>query len=459
MNRFLVSTQLMSAGFVLAGLAACGGGGGSSLDTTPPAEVKLVSASAGEDSVVLQWTDPANGDYDHAEVIWSPFGTILESVAKGVQTLTATGLAENQEYPFIVRTVDHGGNTTAGAMFSITTRPAGATDVREYRFIYSAADLNAIRGGVAGYPEWTLDKSYLLMADLDLAGWGNWIPIAHDTDDMDSNFTGPHFTGGFDGNGHAIDHLTIDRTTSDFNGLFGMVAETAILKNLGLRDVQIEGRSYNGALVGCNYGARITHCYSTGVVANSLNQSGGLVGQHTNHGTITDCRSSVAVACGSSAGGLVGRMEVAEVARSFAVGAVSGTNPQSDAGGLVGSVSLGTISDCYAIGNVAGADNVGGLAGHLTQSSAARCYATGSVACAGAHQGGLVGQLYNSNTIDAAFYDSQTTGQSDTGKGTPKTTAEMKTEGTFTGWIFPGVWTTGTLNTGYPYLQTNHPTE
>ena len=64
-----------------------------------------------------------------------------------------------------------------------------------------------------------------------------------------------------------------------------------------------------------------------------------------------------------------------------------------------------------------------------------------------------------------SFYDNAISGQSDTGKGTGKTTAEMKKLATFTdtattglstSWDFNSIWnidTSGTINDGYPYLR------
>ena len=81
-----------------------------------------------------------------------------------------------------------------------------------------------------------------------------------------------------------------------------------------------------------------------------------------------------------------------------------------------------------------------------------------------ANRGGLVGTRTGS-TITDSFYDATTSGQSDTGKGTGKTTAEMKTLATFTdtattglstSWDFDTIWNidnTSTINNGYPYLR------
>ena len=73
---------------------------------------------------------------------------------------------------------------------------------------------------------------------------------------------------------------------------------------------------------------------------------------------------------------------------------------------------------------------------------------------------GLIGAKYISSlystTITDSFYDKATSGQSDSGKGTGKTTAQMKTKATFTNWDFDTIWdidTSGTINDGYPYLR------
>ena len=80
-------------------------------------------------------------------------------------------------------------------------------------------------------------------------------------------------------------------------------------------------------------------------------------------------------------------------------------------------------------------------------------------------RGGLVGYKSSSSTITDSFYDSDTSEQSDTGKGIGKTTSQMKTLATFTdtssadltgSWDFYSTWeidSSGTINDGYPYLK------
>ena len=74
--------------------------------------------------------------------------------------------------------------------------------------------------------------------------------------------------------------------------------------------------------------------------------------------------------------------------------------------------------------------------------------------------GGLIGKISNSPTVAHSYYDSITSGRSDTGKGIPANTAQMKEIETFEGWTFNGtsaVW--GIVNTpthySYPFLLNN----
>ena len=101
--------------------------------------------------------------------------------------------------------------------------------------------------------------------------------------------------------------------------------------------------------------------------------------------------------------------------------------------------------------------HTGGLVGFIAQSTILNSYSTGSVYTTydNTGSGGLVGNE-SATTVQNSFYDATTSGQSDTGKGTGKTTAEMKTEATFTNWDFDTIWdidTSGTINDAYPYLR------
>jgi len=107
----------------------------------------------------------------------------------------------------------------------------------------------------------------------------------------------------------------------------------------------------------------------------------------------------------------------------------------------VGSNAEGRIDNCYSSASASGGNYVGGLVGfnmgYEFTSFITNCYSKGTVS-GDESVGGLVG--FNGDVVRASFWDVNTSSQSTSSGGTPKTTAEMKTQSTFTnaGWDFVG---------------------
>jgi hypothetical protein len=253
-----------------------------------------------------------------------------------------------------------------------------------------------------------------------------------------SSVSGSHATGSVSG-------------SAELGGLAGYVSESAISKSYATGNVN-SSRKISGGLAGFSNGT-ITDSYATGAVVWAGDSSviengyflGGLVG--TNRGEITGSHATGEVSGISHLGGLVGTStSTATVAASFATGDVTGTG--ATVGGLTGE-NEGEIIDSYAAGKVGGSSRVGGLIGtNTSQGNITSSYATGLVDASGVQVGGLIGD--NSGTISTSYYDSDTTGQSDTGNGEPRTTAEMKTLATFSGdWDIVG---DPTIAANYPFL-------
>jgi hypothetical protein len=275
---------------------------------------------------------------------------------------------------------------------------AGGTGIESDPYqIATAAQLDEVRNhlGAGLYFE--------LTADIDLGSFANWVQIGTDSSP---------FSGNIDGNSHIITGLKINNSTAFFNGLFGQTAAGSSISNLNLKDVNITGTFLVGGLVGNNLGT-ISNSSVTGSVYGN-DTVGGLVGE--NDGTISNSYSEANVNAPNWVGGLVGRSwYAATISNSYATGSVTGT---SYVGGLVGS-NRATITNSYAAGLVSGTNYVGGLAGESW------------------------------TTINNSFY-SETTGQSDTGKGIGKSTTEMQLENTYTGWNFDSDWFM--LSGQYPQL-------
>ena len=153
-----------------------------------------------------------------------------------------------------------------------------------------------------------------------------WAAIGHNSTDSDAT----RFTATFEGNGHTISNLYINRPSANYVGLFGFLGALGNVRNLGIEGGSVSGADYVGGLAGANVGT-IRACYATGDASGTSGRVGGLVG--VNVGTIRAC---------------------------YATGNATGTADY--VGGLVGR-SYGTISACYATGNASGSAHVGGLVG------------------------------------------------------------------------------------------------
>ncbi len=285
-------------------------------------------------------------------------------------------------------------------------------------------DLHAIRNN--------LDESYFLVSNLDQDASGyddlasdtantgaGWEPIGTDAD---------RFTGTFDGDGHTISELFIDRSGTDYVGLFGYVDSGSEVKNVGLKNVDVTGQSRTGGLVGQNNGT-VSNSYSTGSVTSDAyySHAGGLVGQNNgtvsksystgetsgrinvgglvgrNNGTVSSSYSTGEVSGEQQVGGLVG-LNDDKIENSYSTSEVSGNiNLSYSVGGLVGR-SWGTISNSYSAGEVSGHIYVGGLVGEHDAKSARieNSYSTGEVNGL-INAGGLVGRNRSNSTVSNSY--------------------------------------------------------
>ena len=285
--------------------------------------------------------------------------------------------------------------------------------------VRSLAQLNAIRydlngdgatsdlGYAAAFPNPMAGmgcSGYELMADLDFdenndgaitelndpAYWNGgegWDPLGGNISpgsDIGHNV----FSGAFEGNNHSIANLFIERPDRKAVGLFGGTRWGAAIRNLHLTNAQVSGQDRVGALVGYSEGA-VSSSSATGQV-NAASNGGGLVGLLG--GMVT----------GSHAGG-------------------------SRLGGLVGYLhTTGAIAGSYATGSVTATGTAGGLTGVLRGSLEAS-YATGQVQSGGTYVGGLVGLIRGAGAVTHSYWDTATSGQSNSAGGMGKTTAELQT--------------------------------
>ncbi|NMM26791.1 MAG: filamentous hemagglutinin N-terminal domain-containing protein, partial [Glaciimonas sp.] len=261
--------------------------------------------------------------------------------------------------------------TTLGAAADATTAPATAT----------------LQGMAASA---NLATNYVLGANIDAAPTSNWNSNGATTPTY-AGFTpivgvDIAFTGTFDGLGHTITGLTIDRPTTNNVGFFGDAR--SVIRNVGLLGGRVSGSGsvYVGGLVGFAYGATISNSYTTGNV-NGSDHVGGLVGWSDSATTISNSHATGTVSGNIHVGGLVG-YSGGMISNSYATGNVTG-GLYIGTGGLVG-VSATMVSDSYATGTVSGTQAVGGLIGR-NLGAIRNSYATGNITASESWSGGLVG--------------------------------------------------------------------
>ena len=372
----------------------------------------------------------------------------------------------------------------------------GCTSPPPGRQIHDWYDLDAVRDN--------LDGKYILMNDLDstTAGYEELVGLTANGGKGWQPIGGihAHFTGTFDGQGHEIHDLFINRPDEFRVALFADVYRSATIKDVGMVNVTITGDSSVGSLVGYS-GGTVSNSYSSGSVIGDTGV-GGLVGVNLVYvlydGAVSDSYYTGSVTGQSDVGGLVGS-NYGSVSYSYSTGSVTGfgavgglmgdnregtvsycysiasVTGEATVGGLAG-YSEGTVSNSYSSGNVIGVDAVGGLVGVNHDSTVSHSYSTGDVTgtsnvggLAGVNWGtvsssyssgnvvgeqdvgGLIGYNWTEGTVSNSFWDIETSGQITSNGGTGKNTTEMQYIATFSGvgWNITGVENPTTRNPSY----------
>lgn len=259
---------------------------------------------------------------------------------------------------------------------------AKVTVTPKYTHIYTKEDLNNVRNDLSG--------AYLLMNDIKFTpedfleggafyndGFG-WIPIGAVVKEP--------FMGEFNGNGHTISGLTINKAYYNYCGLFGVnrgnvtslrLTDTIIDGKIGLNmsvtsstpdisgDIDYEDKNvwtepddsitadslekYDrtgkstaniGIVCGFNLGT-VKKCFVSGEISGN-NSAGGITGR--NGGKISQCATDVTINDAAVSGGIVGITNAySNIIDCVADGTIGGTL----SGGIAGSIS-GTVQRVYS---------------------------------------------------------------------------------------------------------------
>lgn len=263
-------------------------------------------------------------------------------------------------------------------------------------------------------------------ADIDMKEVANFEPIGF------SGTTAP-FCGVYDGGGHVIRNLYVNRRNQDDAGLFGKIGKPGAVRNLRIEKALIKSDTKNrlGAVAGSSEGiienVKVTdtelkggNLHVGGIVGNfkgylrnssfegkvsGKNMIGGLVG--VGWGQISDCDSRAEIVtmnttcnAGGIAGSLTGdSVKVRNVTASGSVfdqygsGIIGGLFGLFQYGRLQGGVFTGQVYSVAPAGKTSTA-SVGGIAGAMCASKISDCLMAGTVTSPDAKDiAGLVGKI------------------------------------------------------------------
>ena len=230
--------------------------------------------------------------------------------------------------------------------------------------ITSLQDLQDFRDAVNSDTQYkgSNNKMVTLTTDLDMSSIDKWTPIG--------NLEHP-FDGVFDGGGHVIKNLKVDRAEL-YNGLFGY-AQNATIYNMHLKNPSVVGSDYQGTVLGyANSNTHLSDILVTGTdyLAAGSGSVGGIVG-HAQDATIERCMFYGQAQSTGWIGGIVGNVDnnvtitdCAALTPSPPAALWNSKQESSTMGGIVGGAGSVTVNRCYAKTNLLDNYNVH-IKGHI----------------------------------------------------------------------------------------------
>ena len=293
-----------------------------------------------------------------------------------------------EEHPFIVDSADE--------LRSISS---------QFRSDYTEAYCNilptCVDGNLARFQ--TRVSHYLQTADIDLASdFQHPIGVLSDSSAI-------VFHGNYNGAGYQIFGLE----TESAGGLFHLVGTAAVIEDVHLREVAVNGyvagglinevESFYDPLQRRRYQSRrsnaLTLPYYDFYFGSLWNQFE-FPGRRSRWPEVLSSSVSGSVSGIKAAGGLVGELNEGLVQGSYSTATVGAS---SSAGGLAGSIHFfGRIYDSFAAGDVRGGQYVGGLMGWSTSSVIRRSFAAGVLSAldgANPDLGAVVGMVYKDENV------------------------------------------------------------
>ena len=207
---------------------------------------------------------------------------------------------------------------------------------------YEIANLANLRWLSETQSVWTNGTYFIQTADINAAETSTWnggvgfSPIGN----SDSKFSGV-----YNGGGHIIDSLFINRIMESNIGLFGYMQGAKIF-SLGMQHSKIHGKMYVGGITGMSWQSEISNCYNAGNISAQFYLSGGIAGRNDT-GTIQNCYNTGIIAGKRRVGGITGyNYGSAQIINCYNLGKIIGTSEINGIAGYNYSLNC-TITNCF----------------------------------------------------------------------------------------------------------------
>jgi|GEM_PF-2848883 len=232
-----------------------------------------------------------------------------------------------------------------------------------------------------------LDKNFILIDDIDLSvyasgeGWnpiGSFVPASDAPEDAENPNLDFAFKGSFDGNGHKIKNMTINRPEGVSQALFGVisVAEADYFdptKSISVKDITFENADVSGyflvgtlaGFTGFNVEVDNIDIIGDNNEISGVSMVGGISGGSMT--AISNCDVKADVTGNSEVGMIVGTTGGA-ISNCNVVGSVTAADDAEGIGGIAGAAHYYSIENCSADVVITTGDNsayIGGLSGSV----------------------------------------------------------------------------------------------
>lgn len=227
-------------------------------------------------------------------------------------------------------------------------------------------------------------RHFLLQNDIDMES-SDFSGISSD------EFNAKPFAGIFDGGGHSIHNMNMQKVVFDdegnadmfssygYGGFFGQIASAGVVRNLIIADDCSFSFLYlSGGIVGYN-GGLVENCINHAPIDAYSYSVGGIVGENLSDGRIVSCLNSGNI-----------------TASQWSVGGIAGT-------------TSGIIDRCMNTGNVTGVTRgeevgatLGGIAGSVYDTDLLNVVNAGTV-CGDVETGGIIGAIDGTSSVSNSF--------------------------------------------------------